>query len=231
MDLRPAVPSEPGIFAAGRVAPAPACRVQPRQTTNPWYLALLRVDVEALRRGQVAGQELCEIAGVGPVPVSVARELLGEAIVKLVITRGVDVLNVTHLGRGPTAAQRAALLWMNPTCTVEGCPRTRLEWDHREPWAATHHTRVDELDGLCEFHHDLKTRLSYALIDGRGKRAFVAPDDPRHPRFRRPPDDRPRRDGGAVARPPNRNDAKARRATEPAQQELLTLSDESPRGP
>jgi BarA-like signal transduction histidine kinase len=39
-----------------------------------------------------------------------ARDLLGESIVKLVITNGVDVANVTHLGRGPTAAQRIALL-------------------------------------------------------------------------------------------------------------------------
>ncbi|HET6729590.1 MAG TPA: DUF222 domain-containing protein, partial [Jiangellaceae bacterium] len=46
---------------------------------NPRYLALLRVDVEALRRGAVAGGELCEITGVGPVPVSVARDLLGES--------------------------------------------------------------------------------------------------------------------------------------------------------
>jgi hypothetical protein len=121
----------------------------------------------------------------------VARELLGEAILKLVITDGVDVRNVTHLGRGPTAAHRAALLWMNPTCSVQGCPRSRLEWDHREPWAQTRHTRLDELDGLCAFHHDLKTRCGYALIPGSGKRAFVPPDDPRHPTNRHPGQDRP----------------------------------------
>ena len=160
----------------------PACPVRPRQSVNPRYLALLRVDVEALRRGQVAGEELCEITGVGPVPVSVARALLGEAIVKLVITKGVAVANVTHLGRGPTAAQRAALLWTSPTCAVQGCNGTRTEWDHREPWALTRHTRLDELDPLCTFHHDLKTRLDYALVPGTGKRAFAAADDPRHPR-------------------------------------------------
>ena len=67
-------------------------------------LMLLRVDVEALTRGEVKDDEVCEIAGLGPVPVSTARRVLGESIVKLVITRGVDVLNVTHLGRGPTVA-------------------------------------------------------------------------------------------------------------------------------
>jgi hypothetical protein len=41
----------------------------------------------------------------------VARDLLGDAIVKLVITNGVDVANITHLGRGPTTAQKIALMW------------------------------------------------------------------------------------------------------------------------
>ncbi|MGH8839258.1 MAG: hypothetical protein ACRDVO_08365, partial [Jiangellaceae bacterium] len=140
------------------------------------------VDAAALRRGRVDGGELCEIAGVGPVPVSVARDLLGEAIVKLVITRGVDVANVTHLGRGPTVAQKIALMWANDTCMTEGCHRRRIEYDHRTPWAQTRHTRLDELDPLCDHHHDLKTRLGWALVPGKGKRPFVPPDDPRHPR-------------------------------------------------
>jgi hypothetical protein len=67
-----------------------------------------------LVRGRVEGDELCEINGVGAVSVQRARELLSESILKIVITRGVDVLNVTHLGRGPTVAQRIALLWTSP---------------------------------------------------------------------------------------------------------------------
>jgi hypothetical protein len=171
---------DPGIVrtTAGR----PVGPVPPRRWSNPRYLALLRIDAAALRRGHIDGGELCEIAGVGPVPVTVARDLLGEAIVKLVITRGVDVANITHLGRGPTSAQKIALMWTNPTCTVEGCHRRRIEYDHRKPWAQTRHTRLDELDPLCEFHHDLKTRLGWALVHGKGKRPFVSPDDPRHPR-------------------------------------------------
>jgi hypothetical protein len=171
---------DPGIFRS--TGSRPVGPVPPRRWSNPRYLALLRVDAAALRRGRVEGQELCEIAGVGPVPVSVARDLLGEAIVKLVITRGVDVANVTHLGRGPTVAQKIALMWANPTCLVEGCHRRRIEYDHRLDWKDTRHTRLDELDPLCEFHHDLKTRLGWALIPGTGKRPFVPPDDPRHPR-------------------------------------------------
>jgi Domain of unknown function (DUF222) len=149
---------------------------------NPRYLALLRVDLAALHRGRVAGDELCEIRGVGPVPVSVAEDLLGRSVLHLVITRGVDVLNVTHLGRGPTAAQKIALAWASPGCTVQGCWRSRTENDHREPWAQTRHTRLAELDPLCAHHHDLKTRSGWALVDGTGKRPMVPPDDPRHPK-------------------------------------------------
>ena len=53
--------------------------------------------------------------------------------------------------------------------------------DHQKPWAQTRHTRLDELDPLCGFHHDLKTRRHWALVPGTGKRPFVPPDDPRHP--------------------------------------------------
>ena len=159
----------------------PGTEAQAAPRPNPTHLALLRVDVEALRRGAVEGDECCEITGVGPLPVQVARGLLGDSILKLVITRGVDVANVTHLGRGPTAAQRIALLWSAPRCTVADCHRTRVEIDHRIPWAQTRHTRLDELDPLCTHHHDLKTLHHWALVPGAGRRLLVPPDDPRHP--------------------------------------------------
>lgn len=178
------------------VAAPPAILPPASPRSNPRYLALLRIDLAALRRGGVAGGELCEIAGVGPVPVSVAQQLLGEAVLKLVITRGVDVLNVTHLGRGPTAAQRVALAWASPGCTVAGCWRTRVEYDHREDWRDTRHTRLDELDPLCEFHHDLRTYHGWALVPGYGKRAMVPPDDPCHSRHQRHSRSRPDRRSG-----------------------------------
>jgi hypothetical protein len=155
---------------------------------SPNYLGLLRVDWEALVRGDVQDGELCEITGVGPIPAATARELLGDAILKLVITKGVDVLHVTHLGRGPTAAQRVALLWSSPGCSVEGCPRTRVEIDHREPYAKTGHTKLGECDPLCTLHHYMKHHHGWSLVEGTGKRAFVPPSDPRHPK------NRPKRD-------------------------------------
>jgi hypothetical protein len=154
-----------------------------KPSTRPQLLSLVRVDHAALVRGQVEGDEVCEITGLGPIPVRVARELLGDAVVKLVLTNGVDVANVTHLGRGPTVAQKIALWWRTPQCTSLDCTRVqRIQFDHRKEWHKTHHTRLDEGDGLCGHCHDLKTHDGWALVEGTGKRPLVPPDDPRHPK-------------------------------------------------
>ena len=155
---------------------------RPRQP-RPEHLALLRLDVSALRRGRVEGDELCEITGIGPIPVGTAKDLLGDAVLKLVLTNGVDVAHVTSLTRSPTQAQRYGLLWTSPTCTVEGCSRTIVEYDHSHgaEFKDTKHTRLDETDPVCPGHHDLHTHQGWALVAGSGKRPMVPPDDPRHP--------------------------------------------------
>ncbi|MGH9033493.1 MAG: hypothetical protein ACRDZV_15320, partial [Acidimicrobiia bacterium] len=146
---------------------------------------LARVDLSALLRGYPVGDETCELAGYGPVAVSAVRDLVdtGDPFLAAVVTKGKDVIGVAHLGRRPTAHQRSALEWLYPTCAAEGCNAlTYLEYDHRDDWVKTHRTVFDLLDRLCSHHHDRKTRDGWALVEGRGKRAFVPPDDPRHPR-------------------------------------------------
>jgi hypothetical protein len=164
---------------------------QPAGRPQPRFMALIRVDHAALQRGAVEGDEVCEITGLGPIPVRVARDLLGDAVLRLVITKGVDVAHVTHLGRSFTTAQQVALWWQSPTCTRAGCTATaRLEIDHRHEWAKTRRTRIDEADRLCTHDHDLKTYSGWALVHGTGRRPMVPPDDPRHPRNKpRPPPD------------------------------------------
>jgi hypothetical protein len=116
------------------------------------------------------------------VPARVARGLLGDAVLKLVVTRGVGVVNITHMGRGPTAAQRIALLWTSPACTNLQCTNTlAIQHDHRTPWADVHETTLDNLDRLCPPCHRRKTHHDWALATGTGRRPLVPPDDPRHP--------------------------------------------------
>jgi hypothetical protein len=179
---------------------------------------IVRIDYDALLRGHVEGGETCEIAGLGPIPVSVVRAwLASDAFLAAVITRGVDVLSVAHLGRRFTARQRTALQWINPTCSRLGCNRSLgLEYDHRTDWAATRRSLAADADRLCAADHRLKSQAGWALVPGSGKRPFVPPDDPRHPSSGgaatraasscgpRPPPDRKRsprseaRDGRAV---------------------------------
>ena len=142
---------------------------RPRRSVPMRFRAVIRVDHEALVRGSVEGEETCEIAGVGPIPVSTARELLGEATLHLVVTKGVDVANVTYLGRAPNAAQRTALLWQMPMCAVADCPRrAHLQHDHGTPWASCHTTILGNLQELCGQHHHLKTHRGWELVEGHG---------------------------------------------------------------
>ena len=157
------------------------------QTPRTGTKIIVRVDLPALLRGYPNDGETCEIAGFGPVAVSAIRDLIdtGDPFLAAVVTAGEAVVGVAHSGRRPRATQQTALEWLYPTCAAQGCPATaRLETDHRLDWARIHLTVFDLLDRLCSHHHDLKTLDGWALVNGRGKRAFVPPDDPRHPRRR-----------------------------------------------
>jgi hypothetical protein len=150
---------------------------------------LARIDLPRFLREHAPGDEgeVCEIVGYGPVSVSAIRALMdsGDPFLAAVVTNGTQVLGVAHLGRKFTAHQQTALEWLNPTCAVEGCNSlARLEYDHREDWADTQFSLVELADRLCGFHHGRKTRDGWGLVGGSGKRAFVPPDDPRHPRYR-----------------------------------------------
>ncbi len=60
----------------------------------------------------------------------------GDPFLAAVVTKGVDVVSVAHLGWRLTAHQRTALDWLAPTCQVQGCDATvRVENDHRLDWA------------------------------------------------------------------------------------------------
>ena len=143
---------------------------------------IVRVDHAALCRGRVVGDEVCEIAGVGPIAVSVVREWMADAFVAALLTKGTDVRSVVHLGRRFTALQQTALQWQDPECAVLGCHRSsRLEMDHRDDWARTRQTTIASADRLCDPHHDLKTRQGWMLEAGSGKRRLLPPHDPDHP--------------------------------------------------
>ncbi len=135
---------------------------------------VVRVDWDALTRGWPEGGEVCEIAGVGPVPVSLVKAMIntGDAVLKAVVTRGVDVVSVAHLGRHPTVAQRTAMQWLDLICVEDGCgQRAFHEIDHTLPWATNRITLLQLLQPLCKVHHRLKSRLDLIAIAANLNRA------------------------------------------------------------
>jgi hypothetical protein len=119
---------------------------------------ILLASLDALRRGRVEDSETCEIDGVGPISVPAALDHLGEGLLSLVITDGVDVQNVTVLGRHWTREQRTALIVRDRECVRPGCHRThRLDIHHTVPYEQTLHCRVDEAGRVCKPEHRLLT--------------------------------------------------------------------------
>lgn len=187
-------PMAPDLFTGTQPPGGPAGPQLPEVGRRPKKMAgsplrvMVRVDLEALLRGFPIRGELCEIPGYGPVPVSVVEDLLAteSPFIVGILTRGERLVGVYHHGRHPNAHQRSALDFLYPSCAVAGCSSTAgLQYDHRVDWARSRITAFDLLDRLCPHHHRKKTNDGWALVHGRGKRAFVPPDDPRHPHSRR----------------------------------------------
>jgi hypothetical protein len=150
----------------------------------------IRVDLSALRRGHLGQGEICEIPGVGPVAVAVAREVLGEALCDLVITDGTDVTTICHLGRSIPKSLKTALIERDPTCVVPGCETAHgLEIDHWQiPFKDGGPASIDNTVRLCAHHHDLKTHRGFVLSGGPGKWRFDPPSSSsnRKPRPKKP---------------------------------------------
>ncbi len=175
---------------------------RPRTRESVRRLMLVRVDLAALVNGAVGDGDVCEIPGIGPVSVEQARTMFGDSILRLVTTNGTAVIDVVNPARKPTEAQRIAKLWTDPKCCVAGCNRTvDLEYEHREDYARTQHTVLVESEHMCTFHHQLKTLENWQLVAGTGRRAFVDPDDPRHPHHTPDPPESPTRAPEPPGRP------------------------------
>jgi len=124
----------------------------------------IRIDIDALKRGHTEHGEVCEIAGVGPIPVATATEYLGEAFLKLLVIDGVDIKTVAHMGRSIPAPLRTALEERDRVCQVPTCDVTLgLEIDHIKPFAEGGPASLENLVRLCKRHHLQKTHDGYRL--------------------------------------------------------------------
>jgi hypothetical protein len=132
---------------------------------RPSAQVTLRVDVETLRRGYVEGTEVCEIPGVGPIPVDRAKDLLGDSFVHLLVSEGTDVRSITSGKRTIPTKLRRALSERDKTCAVPGCPNTaHLQIDHEWDFSKGGPTELANCRRLCGPHHKMKTNLGFRLV-------------------------------------------------------------------
>ena len=147
--------------------------------TGPEAVVHVRVDYAALVRGQANPGEICEVPGVGPIPVAAARAFAADAFLKAVVMDGTDIRAVSHLGRSIPDRLKTALIERDPVCVVPGCCETEgLEFDHIVPVERGGPTSLYNLGRLCEWHHYLKTYFGYVLGRMRGEWYFHGPNGP-----------------------------------------------------
>jgi hypothetical protein len=146
--------------------------------SGPATMVHVRVDHQALRRGHIEPGEVCEIPGVGPIPVEVARELAADSILSVLVTDGIDVTTIAHAGRTIPASLRRALVERDPVCVVPGCEvRDHLEIDHVHPAGLGGQTSMANLARLCHWHHYLKTHQRHRLEPAKRGWRWVPPSE------------------------------------------------------
>jgi hypothetical protein len=145
---------------------------------GPASMVHVVVDYDALMRGHTVAGERCEIPGIGPIPVTLARQMADDCILKVLLTKGADVVAVAHGGYTVPAHLRTALDVRDPKCIVPGCDASRrLQRDHRNAFGRTRVTKLEDLARLCRFHHYLKTFCGYTYRGGPGTWEWIPPEN------------------------------------------------------
>lgn len=138
---------------------------------RPRYSINLRADRAAWLRGWTVGGEVCEIDGIGPVPVTVAQKLLEDDVVNQIAMEGDDVVSLVSHSRYIPANVRRAVIARDPMCVFPGCyRRDDLQFHHwTEDFSKSRRTSLQDACRCCSFHHDLITRGLATLTGGPGK--------------------------------------------------------------
>jgi hypothetical protein len=104
---------------------------------------------------------------------------LPDAFVKLLVTDGVDVSTVCHVGRTVSAHLQSALEERDPHCVVPGCDvALGLENHHGDtPLANCGTSTLAGLARVCAWHHDVIAYEGYELVGGPGRWEMPAPLD------------------------------------------------------
>lgn len=108
-----------------------------------------------------------QLAGYGPIPAAVARELASDAKWKRFITEP-QTGNLLDFGREsyePPQHLKDFLIARDRTCRFPGCRRSALlsDLDHAESWESGGTTSPENIGALCRRHHRLKTHDGWRI--------------------------------------------------------------------
>ena len=109
------------------------------------------------------------LAGAGPIPMSVVREILEDAFLVGLLREGTDITKVRRFGRHiPVEVRDAVMVNARFQCATPGCTHwARLEMDHIHPFAHGGETSATNLEPLCTTCHRAKTARD-RLFDDTG---------------------------------------------------------------
>lgn len=108
-----------------------------------------------------------QLAGYGPIPASVARELASDGRWRRFITEP-QTGNLLDFGREsyePPQQLKDFLIARDRTCRFPGCRRSALlsDLDHAQSWESGGSTSLENIGALCRRHHRLKTHDGWKI--------------------------------------------------------------------
>jgi hypothetical protein len=147
----------------------------------------LEGDYAALERGYLEPGERLDLDGI-PIPVTLARALLGDAKLILMAREGNEITKISSPKRGIPIALRRSVERRYPRCGVGGCGQDqRLQIDHIVGVTEGGPTSKDNLWRLCPHHHTLKTLYGWRVITGPDGTHHLVPPDGGESEGRAPP--------------------------------------------
>lgn len=109
-----------------------------------------------------------QLAGYGPIPAQIARELAMDSKWKRFITDPITgaLLDYGRESYEPPQALVDFVIARDRTCRFPGCrsSATRADIDHAIPWEQGGKTSADNLGLLCRRHHRMKTHGGWHLV-------------------------------------------------------------------
>lgn len=119
--------------------------------------------------------DAASVEGIGPIPLSRARELCGSATEWMRVLTHPETGMVVSVGRDryrPPPALRRLVRWRADRCMAPGCgmPASRCQIDHTTAWEHGGATALGNMAPLCQGHHTVKHHGGWRVrqLDGTG---------------------------------------------------------------